>query len=82
MEAEPDIQEQVKKLLSSFDLPYYLKWKDNKIINQRANSSNCGWFCIQFLLDRFEGKPFKDSTGYSNVNKSERDLKQRFGYLM
>jgi hypothetical protein len=82
MEAEPDIQEQIKKLLSSFDLPYYLKWKDNKIINQRANSSNCGWFCIQFLLDRFDGKPFKDSTGYSNVNKSERELKERFGYLM
>jgi hypothetical protein len=82
MEAEPDIQAQVATLLKSFDLPYYLKWKDNKIVNQRANSSNCGWFSIQFLLDRFDGKPFIDATGYSNVKKSERDLKQRFGYLM
>lgn len=82
MEAEPDIQEQVASLLKSFDLPYYLKWKDNRIVNQRANSSNCGWFSIQFLQDRFDGKPFVDATGYSTVDKSERALKKRFGYLM
>ena len=82
MEAEPDIQEQVASLLKSFDLPYYLKWKDNRIVNQRANSSNCGWFCIQFLTDRAEGKPFIDATGYSAVDKSEKALKKRFGYLM
>ena len=76
--AEEDIQEQIKKLLEQFNLPYYLKWKDNKIINQRSNSSNCGFFCVNFLQDRFEGIPFVDSTGYSNVVKSEKDLKKKF----
>lgn len=80
--AEEDIQEQIKKLLEQFNLPYYLKWKDNKIINQRSNSSNCGFFCVNFLQDRFEGIPFVDSTGYSNVMKSEKDLKKKFGYLV
>lgn len=83
--AEQDIQEQVKQLLESYNLPYYLKWKDNKIINQRSNSSNCGWFCINFLQDRFEGIPFIDSTGFSTVMKSEnkiKGLKKKFNYLV
>jgi len=77
--AEEDIQEQIKKLLEPFNLPYYLKWKDNKIVNQRSNSSNCGFFCVNFLQDRFEGIPFVDSTGFSNVMKSEKMIKDKFG---
>lgn len=80
--AEEDIQEQIKKLLEQFNLPYYLKWKDNKIVNQRSNSSNCGFFCVNFLQDRFEGIPFVDSTGYSNVMKSEKMIKDKFKYLV
>jgi len=80
--AEEDIQNQIGSLLKQFNLPYYLKWKDNKIVNQRSNSSNCGFFCVNFLQDRFEGIPFVDSTGYSNANKAEKDLKKKFGYLI
>ena len=80
--AEEDIQNQIGVLLKPFNLPYYLKWKDNKIVNQRSNSSNCGFFCVNFLQDRFEGIPFVDSTGFSNVNKAEKDLKKKFGYLI
>ena len=80
--AEEDIQNQIGTLLKPFNLPYYLKWKDNKIVNQRSNSSNCGFFCVNFLQDRFEGIPFVDSTGYSNANKAEKDLKKKFGYLV
>jgi len=80
--AEEDIQNQIGTLLKPFNLPYYLKWKDNKIVNQRSNSSNCGFFCVNFLQDRFEGIPFVDSTGYSNANKAEKDLKKKFGYLI
>jgi hypothetical protein len=80
--AEEDIQNQIGTLLKPFNLPYYLKWKDNKIVNQRSNSSNCGFFCVNFLQDRFEGKRFVDSTGYSNANKAEKDLKKKFGYLI
>lgn len=80
--AEQDIQEQVKKLLEPYNLPYYLKWKDNKIVNQRSNSSNCGFFCVNFLQDRFDGIPFVDSTGFSNVMKAEKMIKNKFKYLV
>jgi hypothetical protein len=82
--AEPDICAEIKKLLDPFKLPYYLKWKDNRIIEQRANSNNCGYFATNFLMDRFAGKPFKDATGYSNVAAGERKargLNRKFKFL-
>ena len=82
--AEPDIQASIKRLLDQFDLPYYLKWKDNRIVDQRANSNNCGYFATSFLMDRFAGKPFKDASGYSNIQAGERKargLNKKFKYL-
>ena len=82
--AEPDICEEVKQLLDPFKLPYYLKWKDNRIVEQRANSNNCGYFATNFLMDRFAGKPFRDATGYSNVAAGERKargLNRKFKYM-
>lgn len=82
--AEPDIQAQIKTLLEPFNLPYYLKWKDNRIIDQRANSNNCGYFATSFLMDRFAGKPFKDASGYSNIMAGERKargLNKKFKYM-
>lgn len=82
--AEPDIQAQIKRLLDQFNLPYYLKWKDNRVVDQRANSNNCGYFATSFLMDRFAGKPFKDASGYSNIQAGERKargLNKKFKYL-
>lgn len=82
--AEPDIQSSIKRLLDQFNLPYYLKWKDNRVIDQRANSNNCGYFATSFLMDRFAGKPFKDASGYSNIQAGERKargLNKKFRYL-
>jgi hypothetical protein len=83
--AELDIQESIKKLLEQFNLPYYLKWKDNRITEQRSNSSTCGYFATMFLMDRFAGKPFVDATGYSNIKAGERrarGLNEKFKFLL
>jgi hypothetical protein len=72
-----DIKLIIKKLHSNI----YLKLKINKIKDQRANSNNCGYHSINFLLDRYNNIPFKETTGYSEIMKSEKKankLKEQF----
>jgi hypothetical protein len=60
----------------------YLKFKENKIAVQDADSSNCGYFAAKFLIDRFRGVPFKEVTGYDDSVKGEKDIeafKKRLG---
>ncbi len=75
---------ELKKLIDKMNPEVYLKFKINKIIQQRANGGNCGWWSIYHLLNRFNGIPFKDCTRYSDVIQSERKIekfKHRFGYI-
>ena len=46
-----------------------LKLKENRIIKQSDESSNCGWFCVSFLIDRCRGKSFSEATGYDDKIK-------------
>jgi len=74
----------VNILIKKLDPSVYLKFKVNRIVNQRANSSNCGWFAMKFLFDRFAGIPFKECTGYSDVINSEQKIEQfkhKFNYV-
>lgn len=56
--------------------PTLLKVKINAMQNQRLgpDSSNCGWFCCKFIIDRIVGrKSFKEATGFkepANKNNS------------
>ena len=52
----------------------YLKFKDNRIVDQAANTANCGYFAAKFLIDRFRNKPFPEATGYDNHVKAEKDI--------
>jgi hypothetical protein len=61
----------IKKLIDAHDLPYYLKFKVNKIKEQSKSSTLCGFHAMRFLIDRFKGKPFKDCSGYSDIKKAE-----------
>ena len=74
----------INVLIKKLNPSVYLKFKVNRIVHQRANSSNCGWFAMKFLLDRFMGIPFKDCTGYSDILRSERNIesfKEKFNYI-
>lgn len=74
----------IKKIIDKLKLDVYLKFKANKIKDQNAKTQNCGWFAMQFLLNRFRGLPFKDVSGYSDTVKGEKSvkkLKKTFGYI-
>jgi hypothetical protein len=77
----PHLMRDIKLIVDKIQPDSYLKFKENKIVEQRANSSNCGEFAIRFLVDRLRGNPFKDVTGYSEALKGEKDIdkfKQQF----
>ena len=79
-----DFLKQMKTLVNKIKPATYLKFKTNKIVDQRANSDTCGWHCMRFILDREHGVPFKETTGYSNVKQGEekvKKLKEKFGFI-
>lgn len=55
------------------------QFKINRVRYQRSNSSNCGWFSMKFLVDRYKGKSFKQTTGFdklTKVLKGENEIKK------
>ena len=77
--AEPptaDFMKQIKQVVSKMDGSTYLKFKENKIVQQDDNSSNCGYFATKFLIDRFRGKPFAEASGYDDHIKGEKDIEK------
>lgn len=49
----------------------YYKLKINRIKDQRNDTSTCGQFTIKFLSDMYDGKKFKEASGYDNTLKGE-----------
>lgn len=45
-----------------------MKFKVNKIADQDDSSANCGFFAAKFLMDRFNGVPFAEATGYNQAS--------------
>jgi hypothetical protein len=70
----PQFLKQMKILIDKLKVPVYLKMKINKIVSQRANSFNCGYFSMKFLIDHYEGKPFVACSGYNNSKNGEHDI--------
>lgn len=75
-EPSPYLMKELKKLIDKMRIDTYLKFKINRIKQQSSSSSNCGYFSIGFLFDRFNGVPFKDCSGYSDVIKSEKNIEK------
>ena len=42
-----------------------MTFKVNKIADQEGTSENCGYFATKFLIDRFNGVPFAEASGYN-----------------
>ncbi len=76
----PDIQQDCKLILKMLKPSTVLKLKENRVIAQSDNSSNCGFFCCRFLMDRFRGKSFAAATGYDDkqkineITKNEKEI--------
>lgn len=73
---DKNILKDLKDVANKLDAKTYLKFKENRIKQQSDSSSNCGFFCMKFLIDRFNGKPFKDASGYSDVLHGEGDIER------
>jgi hypothetical protein len=83
--ADPPTEEtvvEIKKKLDQMRIPILMKFKVNKIVQQHGNSAHCGYHCIRFLDDRFNGIPFPLSTRYggktNNSKEGEKIIKDEF----
>ena len=55
------------------------QFKINTVKKQSNTSDNCAYFAAKFLKDRFEGKSFKDATGFKIIEdsiKGEKEIEQ------
>ncbi len=83
-----DIQ---KYLVDKLDPKTLLKFKINKVVDQRSDTDTCGLMCVNFLKKRNRGVSFKDATGYvePHINKTKQFEKEAmeirrsagFGYI-
>ncbi len=72
----PEILEDCKLILRCLKPETILKVKENAVVHQSDKTSNCGWFAMQFLIDRFRGKSFAEASGYDDkikINHSKQD---------
>ena len=81
-------QKDIKYLIDKLKPDTYLKFKINKIKKQSDSTDTCGWMAIKFLEDRYNNIEFKDSTGYNDVKRGEKEanelknnLTDGFGYI-
>jgi hypothetical protein len=65
----------LKPMIDALDCDTYLKFKVNRIANQRASSSNCGLHSMAFLIRRMKGEPFVDVSGYTDFKRGAKDVR-------
>jgi hypothetical protein len=71
----------VKWMASQLKPDTYLKFKQNKIVEQDDDTTNCGYFAARFLIDRLRNKPFAECTKYDDHIKGEKDIEAWKGKL-
>ncbi len=72
------------KVVDAFKDDVMYKLKINTVRDQSEQSSNCGYFAVNFLINRFNGKKFKNASLFDKVDKSgegEKDIKKFKTYL-
>jgi hypothetical protein len=74
--ADTQLLKDIKLIAQALKADNYLKFKENRIRLQNDKSSNCGWFCVKFLIDRFRGRPWVDASGFSDVVKGEANIEE------
>ena len=74
-----DILKDIKLLVDKLKATTYLKFKENKVKQQNEKTSNCGFFAMRFIIDRFRNQSFSQATGYDDriknaVGKNEAEI--------
>ncbi len=88
---DPPTQEEkiaLKKKLIEWEVPNLMKFKINRIKQQHGNSHHCGYHCLMFLSNRFDGIDFPMATRYGNGRakkdnhkQGEATIKKEFSYI-
>ena len=77
-----DILWDCKLILKMLKPSTILKVKENRVVHQSDDSANCGFMAMKFLIDRFRGKSFAESSGYDDrikinaINKDEKEIER------
>lgn len=68
---EPQLIEDIKKIVDKLDNEKYFLFKENMIQLQSDDTNHCGHFSLKFLEDRFNGVPWSEATGFKKcINQS------------
>jgi len=73
----------IKKIADKLQANTYLKYKENKVVQQNNESANCGFFTVKFIIDRINGKHFTACSGWDEHVKGEKNIekfKEQMGY--
>ena len=85
-----DPPDELLKWLKKRLTPNVYQLKINRTKFQKANTSNCGYFAMDFLAKRYGGESFKEATGFKVFEdsiKGEKEIKklkksiQEFGFI-
>jgi hypothetical protein len=71
----------IKLLVEKMRSPYLMKLKVNNVKVQGDHTSNCGFFCIRFLIERMSGMDFKEATRYDDSKRGEKEIKKFKEYI-
>jgi hypothetical protein len=75
-EPDDDFNEDIKSIVDKYNSSVFQKFKINKIKKQSDKTNTCGWHSMAFLVKRYNGEDFKDSTGYNDVINGEKNIKK------
>lgn len=65
------IMEGLKAISKKLETNGYLKFKTNKVCMQSDTTANCGFFSMQFIISRLQGKKWTESTNWDEKIKDE-----------
>lgn len=80
-EPPPLFMKEIKIVTDRLNLPYYLKFKINRIRRQKLTTRTCGYFSVKFILDRMRGLKFKETTGFKDEEGKIRQFRSKWGYV-
>jgi hypothetical protein len=70
------INNELKRLIKHFNLPYYLSFQYNHRKTQNLNSNRCGIHCMMFLREMFEGRTIDEATDHDE--KEAREFQNKY----
>jgi len=61
-----DLIKMCRRIAVKMNPEVMFKYKQNMLRRQSKMTSNCGWHCIKFLDDRYNGVPYSEASGYDD----------------